>query len=234
VKGLRSVLILLLVAVLAIAAVLARDALQVGIGYSAKQLCSGVFCRRPARRISCASATSSRAWRSWGRPCQWLQTRVAVDDGYAEAEFLGARVRAVHRVGTGCTLHATGAGAGPLPPAVVREPSAGDAAGTPGRSSMRPSPNPPAAVGTPWPCSCPVDGELLVERYLPPVTAANAVAGLVHEQEPGGDVDRDWRASAVSSTRRRPCASCSRAWISPGEVVSAHDPGSPDCRWRAA
>jgi CubicO group peptidase (beta-lactamase class C family) len=175
VKGLRSVLILLLVAVLAIAAVLARDALQVGIGYSAKQLCSGVFVAGlPADFVRERDIQPRMA--ILGPARQWLQTRVAVDDGYAEAEFLGARVRAVHRVGTGCTLHATGAGAGPLPPAVVSEP----APATPPelRSIVDAAfAEPPGGGRNTLALLLSVDGELLVERYLQPVTAANRLQG---------------------------------------------------------
>ena len=105
---------LLVVAVLAFAAIYLRNAAAVATGYSAKQLCSGVFVARlPAAFVEERDIAPRMA--ALGPLLSLLQLDVDAQAGFAEASLFGVSARAVHRPATGCVLFGSGAGIPPLP-----------------------------------------------------------------------------------------------------------------------
>jgi CubicO group peptidase (beta-lactamase class C family) len=174
VKPLRLTLLVLLLALLGMAASVGRNGLQIGVGYSAKQLCSGVFV---------SGLPQSFVWERdvWPRSAlfgplrHWLDVRTDTASGLAEASLLGVSAQAVHVPPRGCVLHGTGQGAPPLEPLAA-----------------------PATDRVPAPLQDPVDaafaeppgggrntlallvashGRLIAERYTTPVTPATPLQG---------------------------------------------------------
>jgi len=174
VKPLRLSLFVLLLGLLVLAAGVSRAGLQIGVGYSAKQLCSGVFV---------AGLPQSFVWERdiWPRSAMfgplrhWLDVRTDPASGLAEASLLGISARAVHVPPRGCMLHGPEQGSPPLDtltapapvgvpatlgPAVERafaEPAGG------GRNTL--------ALLVAW------QGRLVLEQYTSPVSAVTPLQG---------------------------------------------------------
>jgi CubicO group peptidase (beta-lactamase class C family) len=99
-------------------AVLVYGQLRVAVGYSAKQLCSGVFVSGFSPRFVLETDVLPRL-EAFGPAGSLLDIRVDTAGGFADASMLGVRSRATHRYETGCTLFGEGPGqvARPLPQA---------------------------------------------------------------------------------------------------------------------
>lgn len=171
----RVLAVLLLVAVLAGGALAGRDALQVATGYSAKQMCSGVFVAGlPQEFLRERDIAPTMAM--LGPLRGLLRVRARPGEGDAVASLFGARARAVHRAGQGCSLHLDGRGDPPLPPpavasTVARVPPALSAA------VERAFSEPEGGGRNTLALLVSQGGELLLERYAPPVTAATRLQG---------------------------------------------------------
>jgi CubicO group peptidase (beta-lactamase class C family) len=174
-KGLRVPLLVLLIALLAVAAVIGRGAVQVAVGYSAKQLCSGVF-------VSDLPASFTRDTDILPRMAILGPLRDAltmhVDEpaGRVSVSLLGTRAEAVHLPQRGCSLHAEGIGVPALAPAVVDVPGPGvpaDLVAAVGAAFAE-----PAGGGRNTLALLVAQGsELVVERYAAPVTAGTRLQG---------------------------------------------------------
>jgi CubicO group peptidase (beta-lactamase class C family) len=120
-KGLPTIFALVLVALLVKGALWTREAIQVAVGYSAKQLCSAVFVAGlPESFVSETDILPRMA--TLGPARDYLELETDTDAGFAAATLLGVRARAVHFSDRGCVLHADGDGVPPLPPAAPAEP----------------------------------------------------------------------------------------------------------------
>lgn len=163
VKALSLILLLALIGVFFVL----RSAAQVAVGYSAKQLCSGVFVAGlPATFIEQQDITPRMS--ILGPALSALQFEVIPAEGTASSRLFGIQATATHRAGLGCTLHAQGDGVPPmtLPDLEAASPSdakldaLADSAFTEladgGRNTL-------ALLAS-------VAGNMVVERYLPPVT----------------------------------------------------------------
>jgi CubicO group peptidase (beta-lactamase class C family) len=174
-KGLRVPLLVILIALLAVAVVIGRGALQVAVGYSAKQLCSGVFVSGlPASFTQETDILPRMA--ILGPLRDALAMHVDEAAGRVSVRLLGIRAEAVHLPRRGCSLHAEGSGAVPLTPAVMELPGPGvpadlaaavDAAFAEPVGGGRNTLALLVAQGT----------ELLVERYAAPVSAGTRLQG---------------------------------------------------------
>jgi len=95
VKPLRLTVLVLLLALLRVAASVGRHGLQIGVGYSARQLCSGVF----VAGLPPSFVWSRDVWRRSamsGPPRHWLDVRTDTVSGLAEASLPGVPVQAAH------------------------------------------------------------------------------------------------------------------------------------------
>ncbi|WP_206613571.1 serine hydrolase domain-containing protein [Parahaliea mediterranea] len=103
-KGVWPKGILLVAALLVLAWLGARPALQVATGYTAKQLCSG---------LKVSGLPEALLWQAdllprmavMGPLRQWLQAGVRVDADGVSSQLLGVHSRAYFEPGAGCTLH---------------------------------------------------------------------------------------------------------------------------------
>jgi CubicO group peptidase (beta-lactamase class C family) len=175
VKGLRVALVVLVVAGLAALSVIGRDAVQVAIGYSAKQYCSAVFVSGlPAEFVEARDIRPRMA--ILGPLISQLRLSADMDRGVAEADFLAARARAVHREGVGCVLHGAGRGRPPLPPAAVAAPP------VPVPAALRTAVDaafaePPEGGRNTLALVLAVGGDIVFERYAAPVTPGTRLQG---------------------------------------------------------
>lgn len=159
---------------IALGVVFVHGELRVVTGYSAKQMCSGVFVSgMPETFVKSTDVMPRMA--ILGPALSMLDIRVDAQGGFADASILGVTSRATHRFGTGCTLSGAGPGmaARPLPSpedpvavppelvspfeAAFAEPPGG------GRNSL--------ALLVAY------RGELLAERYSYPVITATPMQG---------------------------------------------------------
>ena len=103
---LRIVVVLLFVSLLAAGALTLRSAVGVALGYSAKQLCSGVFISGlPAEFTERLDILPRMA--ILGPALDSLVLEADEVAGTAEARLFGASARAVHSADQGCVLHAS-------------------------------------------------------------------------------------------------------------------------------
>jgi CubicO group peptidase (beta-lactamase class C family) len=175
VKGLRVVSVVAVVAALAYLSLLGRGAVQLALGYSAKQYCSAVFVSRLPDRVAEQMDIRPRM-AALGPLLGQLQLRADPTIGVAEAELLGARARAVHRDGTGCTLHGEGSGRPPLP--MPEETAASPGVPAPLQAAFdRAFAEPGGGGRNTLAVLLSRHGRLLAERYAEPVTASTRLQG---------------------------------------------------------
>ncbi len=173
-KPLRVILLLLVLGLGAWGTVLARGELQVVVGYSAKQLCSGTFVAGLSEAFLIETDILPRL-AILGPVRSWLSLRADRAAGFAEASLLGLGARAVHTGPRGCVLHADATGV---------EPSARPA---PAEAAPVPTPLTPAfeaAFSEPngggrntLALLVSLRGALLAEQYRDPVDAATPMQG---------------------------------------------------------
>lgn len=169
----RSVGLLLALAVVA-AVFYARGALQVGVGYSAKQLCSGFFVAGMEAELVAQRDILPRL-AVLGPLRGQLRLDIDREAGLATVGLLGVDATAVHQPERGCTLHASGPGVSPLAPA-----PAAPNVGVPEElasafAAAFVEPQAPAGVDVQsgrntLAVLLAVGGELVAERYAPVVT----------------------------------------------------------------
>ena len=172
----RALILVLLIAGAGIALALAagRDAVRVAVGYSAKQMCSGVFVGGlPAAFVLETDIRPRMA--ILGPLLPMLDVRAERGGGLARAHLLGVSARAVHRSQRGCALGSSGRGDPPMMPAAAPEP-----AGVPEplAGPVREAFAEPADGGrNTLALLLSHRGRLLVERYATPVTATTPMQG---------------------------------------------------------
>ncbi|MDP5052426.1 MAG: serine hydrolase, partial [Congregibacter sp.] len=161
----------------------ARAAMQVAVGYSAKQLCSGVFVSGlPEDFIQDLDIFPRMA--ILGPLLGSLKTHTDSDQGIVSASLLGVRAGAVNIDGQGCTLNAPGPGR-PAQALVELNGAAVGAQGLPGVpqewaiATDAAFAEPPSSAGARNTLALlvAVDSELKLERYRPPVTAQTPLQG---------------------------------------------------------
>jgi CubicO group peptidase (beta-lactamase class C family) len=174
-KGLRVPLLVLLLTLLAAAVVIGRGAVQVAVGYSAKQLCSGVFVSGlPASFTQETDILPRMA--ILGPLRDALKMRVDAVAGRVSVSLLGTRAEAVHLPRRGCSLHAAGAGVPALAPAEMALPGPGVPADL--IAAVDAAFAEPAGGGRNTLALLVARGnELLAERYAAPVTAGTRLQG---------------------------------------------------------
>ena len=114
-KYLRLVLVLFFVAVLAAVVLYGRGAFRVAVGYSAKQLCSGVFVAGLPESFVLDNDIGPRM-ALLGPARGALRVEADHSRGLARASFLGVSAQAVYRGAEGCALHGTTLGDSDLVP----------------------------------------------------------------------------------------------------------------------
>lgn len=209
--GLGAVLLLALI----YAALVVRDALAVAVGYSAKQLCSGVLVAGLPAAFVIERDIEPRM-DILGPLRGALTLQADVDRGYAEARLLGVAARAVSDPQQGCTLHATGDGAAPPRPAAagavgVRPPF--DVA------VQRAFAEPAAGGRNTLALLVSRAGELLVERYAAPVDAATRLQGWSMNKS----LVATWVALQTARGDLDPGAAVADL-LPPGEIAEGIDP----------
>jgi CubicO group peptidase (beta-lactamase class C family) len=174
-KGLRVPLLLLLVALLVAGALMVRPAMQVAVGYSAKQLCSGVFVAGlPASFTQEKDILPRMA--ILGPLRSALHMSVDESAGRVSASLLGVHAQAVHLPWRGCTLHTSGAGVPALAAAEIESPGAEVPADL--AAAMDEAFAEPAGGGrNTQALLVSRGGTLLAERYAPPVDAGTRLQG---------------------------------------------------------
>lgn len=174
-KGLPTVLAAIVFAGLLAAGLWAREGMQVAVGYSAKQLCSGVFVAGlPESFVIDRDILPRMAMLGPARRFLRLETDTVA--GFASASLLGTRARATHLPQRGCTLHAGAGGVPPLAPVSTAQ----DPLGVP--PMLRPAAD--AAFAEPegggrntLALLVAHRGELIAERYAAPVTPGTRMQG---------------------------------------------------------
>ncbi|GAB5413802.1 MAG: serine hydrolase [Congregibacter sp.] len=163
----KLILVLIVLAVMASAYGL-RGAATVAVGYSAKQLCSGVFVAGLPESFVRERDIEPRM-SILGPALSLLEVKTESSTGTVSSRLFGVEATATHRTGLGCTLHWQGAGdpamglpmGGELSPTLPQLVDAMEAAFSEPAEAGR---NTLALIAS-------VKGERVMERYLPPVTA---------------------------------------------------------------
>ena len=169
-KGVLRAVALLLVVALIGGYVYARGSFQVAVGYSAKQLCSGVFVAGLPQSFVIETDIHPRM-AILGPALGQLKLDVDESGGVTEASLLGVSARAVHRAGEGCVLHGSGDGIEPLP---LMPASATVAVPRELTDAFSEAFKEPAGGGRNTLAVLVLkDGELIAEQYAAPVTAGN-------------------------------------------------------------
>jgi CubicO group peptidase (beta-lactamase class C family) len=172
---LRSLIVaLVFIGILGAGAVFIHGELRVVAGYSAKQMCSGVFVAGlPSQFVRATDVMPRMA--ILGPALDQLKIRIDGPGGFAEAAILGVRRRATHRYDTGCTLDSAdpGMAARPLPEPVDPVPVPPTLVDTFDAAFDEP----PGAGRNTLALLVSYRGELLAERYAGPVTTATPMQG---------------------------------------------------------
>lgn len=172
---LGKVLVLLLVLALPALGFVGHGAFKVATGYSAKQLCSGVFLANlPADFIESHDIRPRLA--ILGPVLGALKFNVDESAGFAEASLLWVNARATHLDNRGCTLNTTAPGRSALAP--------GPASTAPAQVSALLEPAYSAAFREPTDGGRNTlallvarSGDLIAERYAEPVSAGMRMQG---------------------------------------------------------
>ena len=153
------------------------DAAEVATGYSAKQLCSGVFVAGlPARFVIERDILPRMALLGPARGL--LDLTVDAQKGEARASLLGVRARAgVQDPATGCSLHRDGQGAPPARPAPVRPWPEAEAPAALEAAVDAAFAEPEGGGRNTLAVAVARGGRLLAERYLAPVEAGTRLQG---------------------------------------------------------
>ncbi|MEM9314025.1 MAG: serine hydrolase [Pseudomonadota bacterium] len=173
-KPLRTALLLLVLGLGAWGVVLARGELQVVVGYSAKQLCSGVFVSGLSEAFLIETDILPRL-AILGPARSWLSLRADRTAGFAEAGLLGLSARAVHTGSRGCVLHGQLPGMQPNP-----LPEPGETVPVPPalRAAFEAVFSEPAGAGrNTLAVLVSQHGELIAEQYREPVNTATPMQG---------------------------------------------------------
>ncbi|WOJ92287.1 serine hydrolase [Congregibacter variabilis] len=155
----------------------ARGAMQVAVGYSAKQLCSAVFVSGLPEAFAKDRDIMPRM-AILGPLLGSLEMDTNLADGLVSASLLGIHATAVHSAGRGCALHAPGTGVAPLAAPALAE--AGPAVPDEWVAAVD------AAFGEPESAEgarntlallVATNGDLLLEHYAAPVTDQTRLQG---------------------------------------------------------
>ena len=168
-------MLLLVAALLGGGALLARPALQVGVGYSAKQLCSAVFVAGLPDRFVIQRDIEPRM-AVLGPLSGALDLRTEATRGVAEASLLGVSARAVHKEERGCVLHETGTGVAPLAATVPAAAEVGVPAALSGAFDAAFA-EPAGGGRNTLALLVSRGGEIVAERYAAPVDAGTRLQG---------------------------------------------------------
>ncbi|MEE4249047.1 MAG: serine hydrolase [Alcanivoracaceae bacterium] len=176
-KRLARLLALGLVVALISGIWIARGAMQVAVGYSAKQLCSAVFVSGlPETFAKDRDILPRMAILGPLRGSLKMHTDTAA--GLVSASLLGVSANAVHIAGRGCTLHASGTGVPPLSPAAVTDVGPGVPDNwTKAVDTAFDEPMSAAGARNTLALLVAKNGELILEQYAGPVTAQTRLQG---------------------------------------------------------
>lgn len=155
----------------------ARNAMQVAVGYSAKQVCSGVFLSGLSEEFV-RDRDVSPNMAILGPLLGALKINTDKEEGVVAASLLGVKAKAVHLPGRGCTLNGRGEGIPPMALASAEEKSPGVPAGW--RSAVSAAfaePEISTGARNTYALLVASQGELLLEAYASPITARTRLQG---------------------------------------------------------
>lgn len=170
----RLVFILIIFGGIGLGSVFVYGQLRVVAGYSAKQMCSGVFVSNLPQSFLYTADILPR-FALLGPAQSWVEVRVDREGGFAEASILGIRSRATHRYETGCTLFSADPGLGQRPEVAPEDPVTVPPSLVDGFDQA--FSEPPSGGRNTLALLISYRGQLLAERYREPVTEATPLQG---------------------------------------------------------